>query len=652
MSDETVELTELEGRVELVEVDGVLEVVELLGAQGIPGPPADLGAVQAAIDAGDAATLAAAQTYADDGLLAEATARQGGDTTEATARLAGDAATLASAQGYADGAVAAEATARADADASEATARAAADAAEASARAAADALLVPLTRQLATTLPLTGGGDLSANRTLAINPATASAAGSMSAADKAALDGTTGLLTVYVETTGNDANDGLSLGTAVQTLPRAIDVAGARGRGQIRIAMGLGTFTGPTAGTPLTFVNGRGGACIPEIYGTWVDSGLGTLTIASVVAGNLAGMVLAQVVVTGAAWTTNQWQGYRFRITSGASSGALKGIYGIVAANTANTLWVEFGSTTAAGSIGNTADTFVLESRGTHITFSGTCATVGGAATLHGIDLQGGTSADLLTVMNILQLDCCSFTRTGGSSPTVQVFGGLTSGASVFGLRFRANTDGVTPDIQGTGFDAGIYAKGVNITFLAGSRGLLRGGVYQDSRLLAQLNAIYSDTAGVRYGDSGVAVAGAHGGVQNLRFETVTPRPSGLSAAVAFYDGARGTIASCCFNGTPATNADLSGVTRGDAIGLDRCPEVTITGNIGDGAANAGAGLRVRSNCAVRVDTTNTVTGTADGNVRFMDPAGNYSKTWALVQVNTTPADNNCANLMSRVAPA
>lgn len=45
------------------------------------------------------------------------------------------------------------------------------------------------TRAITTTAPLTGGGDLTANRTLAISAATTGAAGSMSAADKSKLDG-------------------------------------------------------------------------------------------------------------------------------------------------------------------------------------------------------------------------------------------------------------------------------------------------------------------------------------------------------------------------------------------------------------------------------------------------------------------------------
>lgn len=44
-------------------------------------------------------------------------------------------------------------------------------------------------RQLNTTTPLTGGGDLSANRTLAIDAATTSARGTMSSGDKTKLDG-------------------------------------------------------------------------------------------------------------------------------------------------------------------------------------------------------------------------------------------------------------------------------------------------------------------------------------------------------------------------------------------------------------------------------------------------------------------------------
>lgn len=48
---------------------------------------------------------------------------------------------------------------------------------------------VPATRTISTTAPITGGGDLSANRTIGISAATTAAAGSMSSADKSKLDG-------------------------------------------------------------------------------------------------------------------------------------------------------------------------------------------------------------------------------------------------------------------------------------------------------------------------------------------------------------------------------------------------------------------------------------------------------------------------------
>jgi hypothetical protein len=51
---------------------------------------------------------------------------------------------------------------------------------------------VPETRTIGTTAPLSGGGDLSANRTLSITAATGAAAGSMSAADKTKLDAISG----------------------------------------------------------------------------------------------------------------------------------------------------------------------------------------------------------------------------------------------------------------------------------------------------------------------------------------------------------------------------------------------------------------------------------------------------------------------------
>lgn len=89
---------------------------------------------------------------------------------------------------------------------------------------------IPDTRTISTTSPLQGGGDLSANRTLSISAATAMAAGSMSAADKSKLDGlpssavpTTRTLTAGTGLTGGgdlsaDRTLAVSFGTSSTTV--------------------------------------------------------------------------------------------------------------------------------------------------------------------------------------------------------------------------------------------------------------------------------------------------------------------------------------------------------------------------------------------------------------------------------------------------
>lgn len=145
------------------------------------------------------AATASAYASASQGSKAD-TAVQPSDMTaavaaEATSRASGDAANAA--------AITAETTARQSAVTAEASTRASADttnanaiAAETSARQSADTTLTtavnakaPSSRTIATTAPLLGGGDLSADRTLSVAAATTSAAGSMSAADKTKLDG-------------------------------------------------------------------------------------------------------------------------------------------------------------------------------------------------------------------------------------------------------------------------------------------------------------------------------------------------------------------------------------------------------------------------------------------------------------------------------
>lgn len=104
---------------------------------------------------------------------------------------------------------------------------------------------VPESRTISTTAPLTGGGDLSGNRTLAITAATPGAAGSMSAADKAKLDAISGT------NTGDQTNITGNAGTATALLnARAIDGQSFNGTANITV-IAPGTTAATSKSTPV-----------------------------------------------------------------------------------------------------------------------------------------------------------------------------------------------------------------------------------------------------------------------------------------------------------------------------------------------------------------------------------------------------------------
>jgi hypothetical protein len=93
-----------------------------------------------------------------------------------------------------------------------------------------DSASAPVGRQVATVAPLTGGGDLSADRTLSISAATTTTAGSMSASDKVKLNGiatgataNTGTVTNVSTTVAN----GLVATVTNATTTPAIAISGA-----------------------------------------------------------------------------------------------------------------------------------------------------------------------------------------------------------------------------------------------------------------------------------------------------------------------------------------------------------------------------------------------------------------------------------------
>jgi hypothetical protein len=115
------------------------------------------------------------------------------------------------------------------------------------------------TRLINTTAPLTGGGDLSANRTLGISAATSGAAGSMSAADKTKLDAISGTNTgdQTITLTGDASGSGTS--------SFAVTFA--------TVNSNTGTFGG-AASVPQISVNGKGlitGVTAVGIAAPWAD---------------------------------------------------------------------------------------------------------------------------------------------------------------------------------------------------------------------------------------------------------------------------------------------------------------------------------------------------------------------------------------------
>lgn len=123
---------------------------------------------------------------------------------------------------------------------------------------------VPTTRQILTTAPLTGGGDLSADRTLVIPKATASVDGYLAAADFTTFSaaGTSIVIssnrTYFVDVTnGNDANNGLASGSghAFKTIQKAVNTVSSffiAGGVVVTISIADGTYPEAVALSTLT----------------------------------------------------------------------------------------------------------------------------------------------------------------------------------------------------------------------------------------------------------------------------------------------------------------------------------------------------------------------------------------------------------------
>ena len=144
---------------------------------------------------------------------------------------------------------------------------------------------VPTSRTISTTAPLTGGGDLSANRTLAISAATTSAPGSMSAADKTKIDSISPfMLTVLDDTTAAAAR------TTLEAMPERLTVAGTNAD-YTYVAADSNVARGKTTGTPRTYTVDASVLTVGAYYygGNYASTGDVTLTPAVGTTMRLAG---------------------------------------------------------------------------------------------------------------------------------------------------------------------------------------------------------------------------------------------------------------------------------------------------------------------------------------------------------------------------
>jgi hypothetical protein len=182
---------------------------------------------------------------------------------------------------------------------------------------------VPATRLISTTGPITGGGDLSADRTLAISAATTGAAGSMSAADKTKLDAITGTntgdqtITLTSDVTGTGtgsfattiANGAVSLAKMANMATASLIYRKTAGAGApevntlatLKTDLGLtGTNSGDQTITLSGDVSGSGtGAITAAIGANKVTRGMmaattGATLLGATGAGNVADLTAAQ----------------------------------------------------------------------------------------------------------------------------------------------------------------------------------------------------------------------------------------------------------------------------------------------------------------------------------------------------------------------
>lgn len=467
---------------------------------------------------------------------------------------------------------------------------------------------------------------------------------------------TTAALNLYVDTTGNDANDCTASGaSACLTIQGAVNKVPKRLLHAVDIAVGAGTFAGGGA-----YVEGF--SCEPgasastggylRIHGTLATATVATGTATGTATSGTASSGNTGTILTdsGQSWTVDDLRGKLLEITAGTGSGQVVAI----ASNTATAI-------TLAASLGttpNNTSVYAIRSWGTVI--SGALALPAGLATYSGL-----TTSSVASQANEASF-IVSGIRPGATAPTsaasvlaanpacvmIERFAFTHASASAVDVRESTGVWVARNSIGATSAAGGIVlvssggimesnsavAQSANVTLVAGSHhsapraghivsgnvttgGCLygRGGSGQQNVTAAYAFLNYNHSKNANCGIGAIAVVGAW--QLDLISNTITANSGGPCLALS---GSNPTV----FGGPGV--ALLSGNSfsscTGDAVRAVGPWFLASTGVAPAGTGSTGFGFSLMNGAVMRTNPMPTTTGTA-GDLSF--DGTNAASTWA-----------------------
>lgn len=437
-------------------------------------------------------------------------------------------------------------------------------------------------------------------------------------------------LTLYVETTGNDLNDGLTPATALLTLDRALFVIGQYGPGKhCQIQMGLGTFDQPLCTTNafgsvyLQFpkINGGIGRDVEPliVQGAFVDQ-IGDRIQSANVAG--AAPTFTTITDSVGVLTVSAHKGKWVRYTTGAAANKR---FLIQDNGAAIITLVAFGATGAANT-----DHFVIEDTGTFIRWNTT------AGVQQTIAWTGGP----------VFLDQLEFSFTGGQFCSLLMQG---DGGSITCSRFRSAADGTTMNVT---VQDGLWAFGI-------------GGTSWPSETIIKPRLGNAGVGGVDFvsGSTNGAIVGV---ASNFKFNQVriegmnffSNAPLGSLTAFYIHFGSIQASATGCQAGlavsngrvdlSPGLSAVFGGVTYRGAVTAFRRAEITLsaidisntTGATDEVVSALGSFVKITGNFTGGTNTQVPVHAGHMGQVQMDDPGGVQTCTGAAAGSDVTVGAN------------